>query len=272
MKERLLEGEVILATGAGSGIGRAAVEAFIAAGARVGILERSPEKVAMLRKDFGEKVVVVEGDATKSIANRDAVSATVSAFGKIDTLACFVGIFDMFAGVVDLPDDKIDAAFDEVYSINVKSTLFAVRAALDELVRNEGRIVLTVSPSAFYAGGGGILYTSSKFAVRGLVCQLAHELGPKVRVNAVAPGGTVSDLRGPSALGQDGIRTTAEMKYLSTPVQYDPVPAVHAAAYVQLASREFTNAMSGEILRTDGGLGVRGIGRVNGNAESMIWS
>jgi 2,3-dihydroxy-2,3-dihydrophenylpropionate dehydrogenase len=266
-----LDGTVVLATGGGSGIGRAAVDAFIAAGARVGLLEKFERKLDELKRRHGDNVATVVGDATSLEDNERAVRQTVEEYGRIDVLACFVGVFDLFAGIVDLPADRLSKAFDEIYSVNVKSCLLSTKAALDELVRNEGRIILTVSPAGFVAGAGGVLYTSSKFAVRGLVTQLAHELSPKVRVNAVAPGGTMSDLRGLAALGQADVRATAEMRALSTPLPYDPHPEVHAAAYVQLASREFTAAMTGMILRLDGGLDVRGIIRDAGKAESMLW-
>ena len=67
--------------------------------------------------------------------------------------------------------------------------------------------MFTLSSSSFYAGRGGALYVSSKFALRGAVVQLAREVAPDVRVNGVAPGGTVgTDLRGPRSLGLDDHR------------------------------------------------------------------
>ena len=72
-----------------------------------------------------------------------------------------------------------------------------MRAAEKELRQTKGSIVVTGSSSSFYPGRGGILYVSSKFALRGVVVQLAHELAPDIRVNGVAPGGTIgTDLRG----------------------------------------------------------------------------
>ena len=81
-------------------------------------------------------------------------------------------------------------AFDELFHANVASPLLGVHAALDALTASRGSVVLTCSTSGFYPGRGGVLYVASKFAVRGLVVALAHELAPDVRVNAVAPGGT----------------------------------------------------------------------------------
>ena len=98
-------------------------------------------------------------------------------------------------------------AFDELYRVNVASQLLSVKAALPPLRESRGSVVLTVSTSGFYPGRGGVLYVSSKFAVRGLVVALAHELAPDVRVNGVAPGGTLgTELRGPAALHLDDQR------------------------------------------------------------------
>ena len=106
-------------------------------------------------------------------------------------------------GVADLDADNLAAAFDEMFRTNVLSHLQSVKAAVPAL-RNgtEPSIVLTESASSYYPGRGGVLYVSSKFAVRGLVASLAHELAPQIRVNGVAPGGTVNtDLRGLTSLG-----------------------------------------------------------------------
>jgi len=87
----------------------------------------------------------------------------------------------------------------------------------------------------------------------------------------VAPGGTISDLRGLRSLGTDGIAVLdmppeqlTEMMSSSLPLDYDPSPSVHAGAYVYLASKARTGAVTGTIIHSDGGLGVRGMMRVAG--------
>ena len=143
--------------------------------------------------------------ATVMADTRAAVEAVTSSFGGLDVLVNCVGIFDFYRGLADLPDEVFDAAFDEMFAVNVKSQLVTVRAALPELRRAGGSVVLTVSTSGFYPGRGGVLYVASKFAVRGCVIALAHELAPDVRVNGVAPGGTLgTELTGPASLGLDG--------------------------------------------------------------------
>lgn len=148
---------------------------------------------------------MVTGDATTRAANEAAVRAAADAFGGLDTLVNCVGIFDFYRGLEELDVGLIYKPFDEMFALNVKSCLHAVKAALPAL-RASGRssVILTESTSAYYPGRGGVLYVSSKFAVRGLVTALAHEPAPGIRVNGVAPGGTLgTDLRGLSSLGLD---------------------------------------------------------------------
>jgi 2,3-dihydroxy-2,3-dihydrophenylpropionate dehydrogenase len=266
-----LDDVVVLATGGGSGIGRAAVEAFVAEGAKVGVLELMPDKAERLRTELGESVVVVEGDAASIEANELAVAATVNAFGRIDVLATFVGVFDFFQFLRDMPKDKVSDAFDEIFTKNVKSNLLSVKAALGELEKSEGNIIFTISNAGFYPGGGGFLYTATKFALRGLVLELAHELAPKIRVNGVAPGETDSDLRGLQTFGMAESNVSsqipAEMRARRssyTPLDYDSDASVHAGASVYLASKARTGAVTGTIIHSDGGIGVRGITRLGG--------
>jgi 2,3-dihydroxy-2,3-dihydrophenylpropionate dehydrogenase len=132
----------------------------------------------------------------------------VDSFGGLDILVNCVGVFDFYQGVADLDANGLSAAFDEMFRTNVLSHLHSVKAAVPALREGNGpSIVLTESASSYYPGRGGVLYVSSKFAVRGLVAALAHELAPNIRVNGVAPGGTVNtDLRGLASLGQDEAR------------------------------------------------------------------
>lgn len=256
-----LEGKRVLATGAGSGIGRGVVEAFLAEGARVCVLELSDVKCRELEA-MGDSVVTVCGDATSADDNRRAVAMAIDRFGGLDVLATFVGVFDNYTRLLDLPEDRFDDTFREMYDVNVKSVLLAVRAAGSHLHEARGSIIITGSSSSFYPGRGGTLYVSSKFALRGLVVQLAHELAPDVRVNGVAPGGTLStDLRGLRSLDLSDVRLTdrpgrEEALRERTPLSVALEPSDHAGAYILLAS-DRAPGVTGEILRSDGGLGVR---------------
>jgi NAD(P)-dependent dehydrogenase (short-subunit alcohol dehydrogenase family) len=256
-----LDGKRALVVGAGSGIGRAVVDAFLGEGARVAALERDSHKCDRLRDEL-PAVVVVEGDAVNRDANERAVAAAVDAHGGLDTLVNCVGVFDFYQGVDDIDADDLSAAFDEMFRTNVLSHLQSVKAAVPALRETAGSsIVLTASASSFYPGRGGVLYVSSKFAVRGLVTSLAHELAPQIRVNAVAPGGTLNtDLRGLASLGQQGTRLDDAPDRAREVAARSPLDVAlsgqdHAWAFVFLAS-DRSRGISGEIVRPDGGFGL----------------
>jgi NAD(P)-dependent dehydrogenase (short-subunit alcohol dehydrogenase family) len=256
-----LTGKRTLVVGAGSGIGRAVVDRFLEEGARVGALELNQEKWSRLTRDHPE-VVAVLGDAMSLTDNRHAVEQTVGAFGGLDVLVNCVGLFDYYTGIRDLRDEQFDAAFDEAFRINVKSQLASVKAAVPALAEARGTVIITTSTSSFYPGRGGILYVASKFAVRGAVISLAHELAPDVTVNSVAPGGTLdTDLRGLAALqlGQRSLGSApnreADLKS-NNPLGVALTARDQAGSYVFLAS-DAARGMSGRFLHPDGGMGVK---------------
>jgi 2,3-dihydroxy-2,3-dihydrophenylpropionate dehydrogenase len=256
-----LEGKVALVTGGGSGIGRAVVEAYLEQGASVCVIERDEGKCADLGR-LGERVSVVAGDATVPETNERGVEDAVERFGRLDVLATFVGIFDNYVHLTAIPAERLQEAFDETFTTNVASVLHAARAAAPSLREAKGSIIVTCSSSSFYPGRGGTLYVASKFALRGVVVQLAHELAPDVRVNGVAPGGTLhTDLRGLRSLGQfddrlDDRPGRAEGMIARTPLAVALTPADHVGAYVYLAS-DRAAGLTGEVIRSDGGLGAR---------------
>jgi NAD(P)-dependent dehydrogenase (short-subunit alcohol dehydrogenase family) len=256
----VLAGRRALVVGAGSGIGRAVIEAFAAEGAAVGALEVSEEKARDLATAVPGAVVVC-GDATSWADARRAVAAAVDAFGGLDVLVACVGRFDFYLGLGDLDGDVLESAFDEAFGVNVLSHLLAAKAALPALTASRGSIILTVSTSSFSAGRGGVLYVATKFALRGVVASLALELAPAVRVNGVAPGGTLgTDLRGLGALGQDGRRLDddpdrAERLAERTPLEIALTASDQAASYVFLAS-DAAKGMTGSFLHPDGGMQV----------------
>lgn len=250
-----------LFVGGGSGIGRGVLDAFTSEGASACVLERDESKCRAL-ESLGRSVAVVHGDARSAADLRLATELAQDRFGGLDVLATFIGVFDLYTPLLAIPDDRFDIAFDELFHLNVKSVLLAVRAAGDALRASRGSVVVTCSSSSFYAGRGGALYVSSKYALRGAVRQLAHELAPDVRVNGVAPGGTVgTDLRGLESMDQHDRRLDSdpgrvEALRARTPLQVALTPQDHAASYVFLASDE-APGITGEILRSDGGLGAR---------------
>lgn len=266
-----LDGKVALITGGASGLGRAIAARFIAEGASVGVLDRSKEGCERLRAELGDTIALTEGDVTRLNDNRRAVAECTRKFGKLDCFVGNAGIWDYSLPLMKLPDDKISAAFDELFGINVKGYLLGAKAAVPELLKTRGNIIFTVSNAGFYVAGGGPLYTASKHAVVGLVRQLAFELAPKIRVNGVAPGAIPSDIRGPQSLGMEG-RSISSIPLKDFVEQFIPLarlpePRDYTAHYVLLASNENSPTATGSIINCDGGMGVRGFPRPAGGYD-----
>ncbi|MEV5835446.1 3-(cis-5,6-dihydroxycyclohexa-1,3-dien-1-yl)propanoate dehydrogenase [Nocardia sp. NPDC052112] len=256
-----LEGQSVIITGGGSGLGYALVQRFRAEGAQVAVLQRSAHKAEALRREFPD-VLVVEGDVQSIEDNLAVVARTVDAYSKLDCFIANAGLWDFKQELRELPYEDLDRAFDEILGVNVKGVLAGARAAVEALERSQGSLIVSASNASFYPGGGGPLYTASKHAVIGVVRQLAYELAPDVRVNAVAPGYLPSDLRGPAALGQND-RTVREMyptgeeaarrALLGREIHAED----YAGAYVLLASRHNSPTATGTVIDLSG-VGVRG--------------
>lgn len=259
-----LDGKVAIVTGGASGIGRAVVERFIQEGAKVCVYDLDSEKLQQLSRLLPSgALVTVQGDATRLEDNRRGVATAVNAFGRLDVFVANAGLFDGSVTLERLPDENIGAAFDEIFHVNVKGYLLGAKAALPELLKTSGNMIFTVSSAAFYPNGGGPIYTASKHAVVGLVQELAHELAPQVRVNGVAPGGTVTSLRVVASLRSLApapldARAREARSRSRNPLRLAMHPEDHVAAYLLLASDQ-TRSMTGEIIHSDGGLGARGL-------------
>lgn len=251
-----LAGDHILLTGGGSGIGRAAAEAYLAQGAFVTVLERSTERAREL--SAGSPGLRVEvGDATDPEVLGRAVERARGPAG-LDNLTCCVGVFDQYAVLESLSATELLEAADEIYRTNVTSALVAVQVAQADLQAARGCVTLTLSESAFLPVGGGVLYGSSKWALRGAVTHLAAELAPAVRVNGVAPGGTTATrFGGLNTLGQtrtaDQVEGRDDRIAAGTLLDVTPCPDDHAGAYVYLADRRASRVTTGVVINTDGG-------------------
>jgi NAD(P)-dependent dehydrogenase (short-subunit alcohol dehydrogenase family) len=253
-----LDGYRAVITGAGSGIGLAVVRRYIAEGANVVAVVRNAADAPALA---AEGAVVVTGDVTLYATAERAVAAAIQHFGGLDVYVANAGLWDFHKRVAAQTPAALKAGFDEVFGVNLLGPLFGAHAALAALRASAGSIIATGSNACFLAGGGGALYTASKFALRGLVMQLAKEFAPEVRVNGVAPGATDTGLSGPAALGQDGRQMNADPQRMAAMAQQMllgrvATPEDHASLFVLLASKTESAYITGAMLLSDGGLTI----------------
>ncbi len=254
----VLDSKVALVSGGADGIGRAVVERYLAEGARVAVFDINADKLDALERDFPEGLITVQGDVTRYEDNERAVAETVAAFGKLDIFVGNAALFDYFVPLRKIAPENLAENFDRLFHVNVMGYLNGVRAAQEALKASGGSVILTVSNSGFYPGGGGILYVTSKHAVVGMIKQLAYEMAPDVRVNGVSPGATDTEMKsveGISGRAQplNHIPGFHENAANAVPLKRMASPADHAALYVVLASSEQSPMTTGCVIHSDGG-------------------
>src|SRR5690625_431892 len=236
----MLRGETALVTGGASGIGRAVVEAFIDQGARVMVCDINPERLNEVAQEFGSRVETMAVDVTRYEDVEKAVALCVERFGALTILVANAGIGDKFTDLATIPGERLGDVYREVFDINVQGILNSAHAALPYLAKAKGAMVVTLSNASFWPDGGGAMYVASKHAALGLMRQMAHEFAPHVRVNAVSPGATRTNITSPSAFGKatngpqfsgaGGEETMVAAIESTMPLQYFAAPADHAAA------------------------------------------
>lgn len=196
MTERDFEGRTALVTGGSRGIGRAVCVRLAEAGAAVAVNYAADEKAARETlaavKSAGGRGVAVQGDVSDADRVAAMAAEAETALGPIDLLVANAGIAKAGA------HDDIDLAdWRRMMAVNVDGVLHCVLAVKDGMIeRGFGRIVCLASIAGLFARPHMVAYAVSKAAVIALVRNLAPGLAPAVRINAVAPGLTDTDMIG----------------------------------------------------------------------------
>lgn len=191
---KTLEGKVALVTGGSRSIGAAIAKRLAADGARVAITYgASAEKAEQVVRDIeraGGTARAFRADAADATAVREAVTATVDAFGGLDVLVNNAGI-----AVMKPIEEFTLEDFDRIVAVNVRAVFVAIQEAVRHL-REGGRIINIGSVNSDYVPyAGGALYAMSKAAIAGLTKAVARDLGPRgITVTNVQPGPVETDM------------------------------------------------------------------------------
>jgi NADP-dependent 3-hydroxy acid dehydrogenase YdfG len=179
-----LEGKVALITGASRGIGAAVARSLGAEGVRLALASRSGDDLGL------DGALARRCDVRRSGDLEALATEAVERFGGIDILVANAGV-GAYGPFLDLPADQLE----EMIDVNVKGTLYAVRATLPHLLKSDAADVVTLASEA---GRRGLpleaAYCASKFAQVGFTRALDHELREQgVRCSNVCPGGVATD-------------------------------------------------------------------------------
>jgi NADP-dependent 3-hydroxy acid dehydrogenase YdfG len=199
-----LEGKVALVTGASRGIGAAVARALAREGVRLALASRRGDDLGL------DGVLARPCDVRRQDDVQALVAAAAERFGGIDILVANAGV-GAYGPFLELPADQLE----EMIDVNVKGTLYAVRAALPYLLESEEADIVTLASEA---GRRGLpfeaVYCASKFAQVGLTRALDHELRERgVRCSNVCPGGVATDF----AMGRGRTPDMPELAGMMTP-------------------------------------------------------
>ncbi|TNC22980.1 SDR family oxidoreductase [Amycolatopsis alkalitolerans] len=245
-----LKDRVAIVTGASRGIGLGIARELVQRGAKVCVTARKPEPLAEAVAELGgpDFAIGVPGKADDAGHQQEAVAKTVETFGRLDMLVNNTGINPVFGPLVDIDQ----AAAAKILGVNVLAPLAWIRLARDAWMGEHGGSVVNVASIAGLRASPGIgMYGISKAAVIRLTMELGAELGPEIRVNAVAPA--VVKTRFATAL-YEGHEEEVASHY---PLKRLGVPEDIAGAVAFLLSDD-AGWMTGQTIVLDGGVTLGG--------------
>jgi 3-oxoacyl-[acyl-carrier protein] reductase len=245
-----LTGKVAIVTGASKGIGAGIAKHLAAAGAAVAVNYASSregaDKVVAEIKAKGGQAIAVHADVAKRDDVKNMFAATLASFGRLDILINNAGIYQ-FAPI----EAVTEAEFHRQFDINVLGMILSIQEAVKHFGANGGTVVNITSIAGANALPNSVVYSATKAAINSLTRVLAAELGPKkIRVNAIAPGVTVTE--GFESMGE-AAKNFEAYAISQTPLGRVGQPDDIAKLAVFLASDQ-SGWITGDVIAASGGL------------------
>lgn len=245
----LLQGRITLVTGGSRGIGAATAKLFARHGAAVAVNyvqnTAAAQQVVAEIEAAGGKALAVQADVTKQDQIESLVEKVTEALGPIDTLVSNAAISFPFASFLDYAWEDFEAKLLG----ELKATFFCCKAVLPAMIEQQRGCIIAVSSGlSRHPGEGFCAHSTAKSGLDGFVKSLAHELGPHgIRVNAVAPGLTITDAT--AFLPEQQKQFMANL----APLRRIALPEDIAGAILLLASDE-ARFITGTYLPVNGGI------------------
>lgn len=247
-----LAGRTAFVTGAGAGLGRAVAAVLASAGASVLCSDRDETAAAETARALGGDAQSARLDVTNRAEVFDAVGQFAERAGRLDILCNIAGVASSGHRI----EDMSDAAFDSVFDVNFRGTLFGCQAALPHMIAARSGAIINMASSAIdRAIPGNASYSVSKAAVVMLSKVLANEVGADgVRVNVVAPGFIPTSLSlGVAATDPQSRASSINRWAAESPLGRVGEPDDVAQQFLYLAS-DASSFVTGQILRPNGGV------------------
>ncbi|MHB9109439.1 MAG: SDR family oxidoreductase [Armatimonadota bacterium] len=252
-----LEGRVALITGGGSGIGKATAQLFVRESCRVAVLDLERQKAEQvvngIKRDGGQ-ALCLQADISRAADLEEAVRRIVGHWGRLDIVFANAGINGLWAPLEEITPGEWDRTLDT----NLKGTFLTVRAAVPELKKHGGAVIITssVNGTRMFSNIGATAYAVSKAGQVAFAKMAALELAPfNVRVNVICPGAV-----------ETNISKNTEMRDLEavrTPVEYPKgmMPLTHGksgcpeqvAQLVLFLASDASDLITGTEIWIDGG-------------------
>ena len=243
MTDENLTGRTAIVTGASRGIGLAIAQRLAAAGANVVLTARKQESADAAAEQVGGSVIGVAAHAVDEDAAKRCVDLTLDRFGRVDILVNNAGTNPAFGPLID----QDHARFAKIFDVNLWAPLLWTSLVAKSWMGEHGGAVLnTASIGGMHQSPAMGMYNATKAALIHVTKQLALELSPRIRVNAICPGVVRTKLA--EALWKDHEDPLAS----STALGRIGEPADVAAAVAFLVSDE-ASWITGETLVIDGG-------------------